>query len=171
MKLNKLILILLTIYLVGCEKPNDKLFWVTENTGQKSDFLLRAESTNVPTLKSDSLKLFFGPDEVTFFSKNSITFKNYGKIYEGQEFKAYVLLMKMETVRKLYVFVIQTYDKDFKPIDQFELAAWDESEKQYCFGSINTDLIIERKCNYKKDPEIFQITANGKIVMTSLHKP
>jgi hypothetical protein len=171
MILNKLILILLTIYLVACEKASDKLFLVTENTGQRSDLLFLAESTNVPTLKNDSLKRYFRPDELEFFIQNSITFKNYGKIHETHEFKAYVLLMKMETIGRFYAFVIQTYDNDFKQIDQFELAAWDEREKQFCYGSINKDLIIERKCNYKKDREIFQITDNGKIVMTSFHKP
>jgi hypothetical protein len=171
MKLNKLSLILLMICFLGCNQTNEKLFWVSDNSGQRSDFLFLTESTNVPIIKGDSLKLFLKPEEVNSIDAHSTTFKNYGKIYEGEKFSVYVLLLSMETAGRFYCFLIRTYDNDLKIIDDFELAAWAESEKQYCFGSINKDLVIERKCNYKQTSDIMQITEEGKIVMTSFHQP
>jgi hypothetical protein len=170
MKLNKLPLILLTVCFLSCKETDDKLFWISENDGQKSDFLFLAESTNVPILKGDSLKIFLTPEEVKSTTTDSTTFKHFGKIFDGQKFKVHVLLLSMETVGRFYCFVIRTYDNEYKIIDDFELAAWAESEKQYCFGSINKDLIIERKCNYKATSDIMQITDEGKIVMTSFHR-
>ncbi len=171
MKLNKLILILLTICFLGCEEKSDKLFWVSDNSGQQSDFLFLAESTNVSPINGDSLKFLLTPEEVNSIARDSTTFKNYGKIYEGEKFRVHILLLSMKTVGRFYCFIIRTYDNNYKIIDDYELAAWTESEKQYCFGSINKDLIIERKCNYKDTPDIMQITDEGKIIMTSIHKP
>lgn len=165
MRLNKYILILLAMFLPGCVKSSDKLFWITENSGQKSDFLFLAESGNLPMIGSDSLELFFSRDELNRFEKDSIVFRNYGKIYEGEKFKAYILLMSMETTGRFYTFVIRTYDNEFKLIDIFELATWAESKSQYCFGSINKDLTIERQCNYKGAPDTMQIMENGEIIM------
>jgi hypothetical protein len=165
------ILGILHFSVASCKKANDKLFWVTQNSGQTSDFLFLAESTNIPTLKDDSLKLFFSQEEIKAISENSISCKNFGKIYDGPKFKAYVLLMIMKTVGRDYVFVIQTCDSNFKKIDKFELAYWDEMEKQYCFGSINKDLIIERACNFQKESETMQIASDGKIIVLPLHKP
>lgn len=169
-RLIKLLLTLLTIYLPGCEKTDDKLFWINENTEHRSDFLFMAESTNVERLKGDSLKLFFG-DQLKTIDTTSATFKNFGKIYQGEKFSVFILLQIIEAIGRNYVFIIHTYDRDFRIIDTFELAIWDESEKQYCFGSIDKDLIIERKCNYKKSTDIMQITSEGEIIMTSSHKP
>jgi hypothetical protein len=171
MRLNKLPLIILTICLFGCKETDDKLFWVSDNDGQRSDFLFLAESTNVPILKGDSLKLFLTPEEERATATDSTTFKDFGKIYDGQKFKAHILLLSMETTGRFYCFIIRTYDNEYKIIDDYELAAWDESEKQYCFGSITRDLIIERKCNYKGASDILQITDEGKIIMTSFNKP
>jgi len=170
-KLPRLVPILLTIFLLGCRETEEKLFWVSNNVGQESDFLFLAESANVPTIKGDSLNLFLRPEEVKAITTDSISFKNYGKIYEGGKFRIHVLLTSMKTVGRFYCFLIRTYDNDFKIIDDFELATWDESEKQYCFGSINKDLVIERKCNYQASSEIMQITNEGKIIMTSFHQP
>lgn len=171
MRLNKLSLILLTTCVLSCKETNKKLFLISENSGQKSDFLFLAESTNVPIIMGDSLNLLLKPEEVKAMATDSVTFKNYGRIYEGEKFRVHVLLLTMETVGRFYCFVIRTYDNDFKIIDDFELAAWDESEKQYCFGSINEDLAIERKCNYKETSDIMQITDEGQIVMTSFQHP
>jgi hypothetical protein len=74
MKLIILILTLLTVYILGCEKTNNKLFWITENTGHGSDFLFLAESANVGTLKSDSLKFFLKTKELETIDSTSTTF-------------------------------------------------------------------------------------------------
>ena len=171
MKLNKLPLILLITCFLGCNETGDKLFWISDNDGQRSNFLFLAESTNIPILKGDSLKLFLTPEEVKSTAIDSTTFKDFGKIYDGQKFKVHILLLSMETVGRFYCFIIRTYDNEYKIIDDYELAAWTESEKQYCFGSINKDLVIERKCNYKETSDLMQITDEGKIIMTSFYKP
>jgi hypothetical protein len=160
-------MILLFCCFLGCKDTDKKLFWISENTGQRNDFLYMAESTNVPVIEGDSLKLFLTPSEIESIVTDSTTFKNFGKIYEGNEFRVHVLLLSMETVGRFYCFLVRTYDKEFKIIDDCELAAWTEAEKQFCFGSINSDLIIERKCNYKETSDIMRITDQGKIVMTS----
>jgi len=161
----------LTICALSCKDTNNKLFWISENSGQSSDFLFLAESTNVPIIKGDSLNLFLKPEEIQATLTDSITFKNYGKIYEGEKFSVHVLLLTKEAVGRFYCFVIRTYDNNFKIIDNFELGAWDEREKQYCFGSISKDLVIERKCTYRGMPDIMQITDEGQIVMTSFEHP
>jgi hypothetical protein len=171
MRLNKLSLTLLFFCFLGCQEADKKLFWISENTGQRSDFLYMAESTNVPKIEGDSLKLFLTPNEIASVATDSTTFKNFGKSYVGNIFRVHVILLSMETVGRFYCFLIRTYDKDFRVIDDFELAAWAESEKQFCFGSINRDLIIERKCNYKEASDLMQITDDGKIVMTFFHNP
>jgi hypothetical protein len=171
MKLDKLLLFLLTICILGCKDSNERLFWIEDNSGQRSDFLYMAESTNVPIITGDSLKLFLKPKEINAIETYSLTFKNFGKIYEGEKFRVHVLLMEMQTIGRFYCFLIRTYDNNFKVIDDFELAAWAESEKQFCFGSINRDLVIERKCNYKTTSDVMQITEEGKIVMTPFHQP
>ena len=171
MTLDKLTLTLLFICFLGRKKTDDRLFWVSDNDGQRSDFLFLAESTNVPILKGDSSRLLLTPEEQKATATGSTTFKDFGKIYEGQKFKVHVLLLSIEAVGRLYCFIIRTYDNENKIIESYELAAWDESEKQYCFGSITKDLIIERKCNYTGISEIMQITNEGKIIMTSFHNP
>ena len=171
MRFDKLTLTLLIICFLGCKETDDRLFWVSDNDGQRSDFLFMAESTNVPILKGDSLRLFLTPEEQKATATGSTTFKDFGKIYECQKFKVHVLLLSIEAVGRLYCFMIRTYDNENKIIESYELAAWDEGEKQYCFGSITKDLIIERKCNFTETSEIMQITNEGKIIMTSFHNP
>lgn len=109
--------------LLGCKKTDEKLFWITENTEHRSDFLFMAESTNVPVIKGDSLKLLLKQEEIEAIATDSITFKHFGKIYRGNEFSAHVLLLSMKTIGRFYCFIIRTYDKDFRIIDDFELAA------------------------------------------------
>jgi len=171
MRYYKLLLIPLTFFLFSCEKTTDKLFWILEDNQQTNDFLFLTESTNVETLTTDSLKLFLNDDELKVFDSTSTTFKNFGQIHQGQKFKVFILLRSIDTFGRDYTFLIRTYDKDWKLIGDFELGTWDEREKRYCFGSINKDLIIERKCKDKGTSDKMQITDEGKIIMTSFHKP
>ena len=46
-----------------------------------------------------------------------------------------------------------------------------QHKKEFYFGSINKDLIIERKREKSKVTDIMQIMKNGKIIMTSYNKP
>lgn len=166
-------------------KRNDKkIFWIAENTNQKNDFLYMVESTNVLPIPVDSIRQFLSWAEIeetrmlesniykdTILPK-SVIFKNYGEIYRSDKFKAFVLLrIDNELELRDYKFIIRTYSMDWKIIDSFELAIWNENAKQFCFGSINKNLIIERKCQASETSDIMQIIENGEIVMTSFHKP
>lgn len=167
MKYYKLLLILLTVTLLSCEKTSDKLFWISETTEQKNDFLFLAESTNVERLKGDSLKLFLRSEELEQFDSASTSYNNFGQIYKGSKFSAFVLLRSDETGWRDYVFLVRTYGKDWKVIDDFELGIWDERGKRFCYGSIDNDLVIQRKCDNNKASDKMQITSEGKIIMNS----
>lgn len=171
MRYYKLILILLTVNLLGCEKTTEKLFWISETTPHRNDFLFLTESANVERLNDDSLKLFLRNDEIVQFDSSSTSYKNFGQIYKGERFKVFVLLRSIETFGRDYVFIIRTFDNDWKVIDDFELGTWDERENKFCVGSIDQDLIIERKCKDKDSSDIMQITDDGRIITTSFHKP
>lgn len=171
MRYHKLILILFAVHILSCEKADDKLFWIKETTNDSNDFLFLAESTNVEALKSDSLKLFLHADEFKNFDSATTSFKNFGQIYKGDRFKVFVLLRSIETDGRDYLFLIRTFDHNWKVIDDFELGIWDEGKKRFCVGSINRDLIIERRCKDQETSDIMQITDEGRIIMTSFHKP
>jgi hypothetical protein len=174
MRFSKLILILLTVNLLSCEKRKEKLFWISGTTNksrdQLHDLLFMTESTNVEILKVDSLKLFLRAEEFAVLDSASTRFKNFGQIYEGDKFRVFVLMRSIDTYGRNYSFIIRTFDKDWKVIDDFILATWDEREKVLCFGSIDKDLIIERRCDSKETLDIMQITNEGRIIMTSFHK-
>jgi hypothetical protein len=161
----------LTANLLSCEKTNDKLFWISETTNDSNDFLFLTESTNVKALNGDSLNLFLQADEFAQFDSASTNYKNFGQIYKGDRFKVFVLLRSIETYGRDYVFIIRTFDNDWKVIDDFELGTWDERKKKFCVGSINRALIIERKCKDKETSDIMQITDDGRIIVTSFRKP
>ncbi|GHN02432.1 hypothetical protein WSM22_39210 [Cytophagales bacterium WSM2-2] len=119
-------------------------------------------------MKGDSLKLFLQADEFEKFDSASTSFKNFGRIYKGDRFKVFVLLRSIETDGRNYVFLIRTFDNNWKVIDDFELGTWDERKKKFCVGSVNRELTIERKCQDKEASDIMQITEDGRI-MTSFH--
>lgn len=168
MRYYRLVLLLVIVnFQMSCEKTEDKLFWISETSNQRNDFLFMTESTNVATLMGDSLKLFLRPDEFIKIDTASTTYKNFGQIYEGDKFRVFVFLRSMDEMGRNYVFFIRTFDSDWKVVDDFELAIWNEEKKHYCYGSISANLIIERKCEGKDASEIMQITDDGKIVTTS----
>lgn len=165
MKYGIILIILLILVLPRCQPRSDKLFWVSQTTGQQNDFLYLAESTNVPTIKGDSLRLFLNPEEIRAMAIDSSTVKNFGCIHRTERFRVHILLFSMDSHSRFYCFVIRTYDLDFNIIDDFELAAWAEREKQYCFGSIDNELVIERSCNYNETrPNRMKIAADGKML-------
>lgn len=161
----------MTVLFFSCETTDDKLFWIDEPTGHRNDLLFLVESTNVAQLRGDSLRLFLTKSEFETIAAPPTIYKNFGQIYKQDDFTVFVLLQEIDTIGRNYNFLIRTYDNDFKIIDDFKLGTWDEKEKQYCFGSINKDLIIKRKCEDKETADIMQITKDGKIIMTSFHKP
>jgi hypothetical protein len=170
MRFDKLIWIPLTLHLLNCGGTENKLFWIDKGEQHENDFLFLAESTNIEKLKADSLNLFLSKDELANYDSGT-TYKNFGQIYKGDKFKVFVLLRSIDTQGRDYTFLIRTFDNDWKLIDDFALGTWDETKGKYCIGSINKDLIIERRCEDKGISDIIQITDEGKIVMTSFHKP
>ena len=169
--MSRVIITLLTILIYGCGTPADKLFWIDQSTGQRNDFLFLAEDTNVEKLQSDSLKIFLTQSELDSITTPLTTYKNFGQISKQDNFKVFVILQEIDTIGRNYNFLIRTYDNEFKLIDSFKLGTWDEDKRVFCYGSINKDLIIERKCDDSETSDIMQITRDGKIVMTSYHKP
>jgi hypothetical protein len=101
---------------------------------------------------------------------SSTSYKNFGQIYKADKFRVFILLRSSKTSWREYVFLIRTFDHDWKIIDDFELGTWDETKKKFCYGSLDKDLIIERKCENNETPDVMQITDEGKIIMTSFHK-
>ena len=171
MRFDKLIWIPLTLLLLNCGGTENKLFWIDKAEQHENDFLFLAESTNIEKLKADSLNLFLSKDELANYDSGTTNYKNFGQIYKGDKFKVFVLLRSIDTQGRDYTFLIRTFDNDWKLIDDFELGAWDETKSKYCIGSINKNLVIEKRCEDKGISDIMQITDEGKIVMTSFHKP
>ncbi len=161
----KPLLILVPLILLGllnsCNEEK-KIFWISETKGQVNDFIFMAESTNVPTIDSIG---YLTMEELV--SAELLTFKKFGTIHENETFKVIVLLKEGTDTGRDYTFIIRTFDKAFNIIDSYELANWIDSENRYCFGSINEDLIIKRKCKYEEGEDVHQILMDGRIVATS----
>jgi hypothetical protein len=178
-------IIILIAILTSCNSKSDKLFWIEKNTKHRNDFLFMAESTNVLPISADSVRKFLDWEEIektklleSQIYKNDtilphpVIFKNFGEIYKSDKFKLFVIFRDSnDTLCRDYKFILRTYTNDWKIIDSYDLAIWNEKRKEYCFGSINKNLIIERRCNDSEYPDIMQITKNGRIIMTSFHKP
>jgi hypothetical protein len=79
--------------------------------------------------------------------------------------------MEMTQLDVITNFMLRTYSHDWEIIDSYDLAIWNKRADKYCFGSINDNLIIEKRCKSSDFSEIMQITENGKIIATSFHKP
>ena len=182
---NKLLILIVFIVLISCSQTDNKIFWIAENTNNQNDFLFMVESTNVLPIPVDSVRQFLSwaeIEETRMLESNiyrsgdtilprPVIFKNYGEIYHSDKFKTFVLLrIDNELELRDYKFIIRTYSMDWEIIDSFEFAIWNENEKQFCFGFINKNLIIERKCQGSETSDIMQIVEDGRIVMTSFYK-
>ncbi|MEO0790857.1 MAG: hypothetical protein AAFY36_19485, partial [Bacteroidota bacterium] len=102
-------------------------------------------------------------------SVGGVTFRNFGRVHSDKQFDIYVLLRERNGVGRDYTFVVRTFDENFKVIDSYELASWIDAENQYCFGSINADLIIKKSCDNGEVKDVKQIVNGGRIVATSFH--
>jgi hypothetical protein len=177
--------ILIIMIMISCKSETDKLFRIEKNADHGNEFLNIVETRNILPIPADSMRKFLNWDEIKsthllesqIYSTDTVetktvVFKNYGKIHKSENFQAYVLLrIGNDSLGRDYKFIIRTYSYDWDIIDNFDLAIWDEHNKYYCFGSINKNLIIERRCNDSEVAEIMEIIKNGKIILTSYHKP
>lgn len=174
-------LLIPVLSLSACQFDSDKLFWVNENTKNRSDFLFMAESTNILPIAEDSVGLFLNWDEIketrileskiytndTVFPR-PVIFKDFGEIYWTEKFKLHVIFREgNDTMGRDYKFMLRTYSQDWELIDSYDLAIWNKRADIYCFGSIDNKLIIERRCKDSECPEIMEITDYGEIVMAS----
>ena len=178
-------LLILTLSLFSCQHDSDKLFWINENTEHRSDFLFMAESTNVLPISADSVRLFLNWDEIketrylesNIFTNDTVlpdpvVFKDFGEIYKTGNFRLHVIFRDgNDSIGRDYKFMLRTYSQDWEIIDSYDLAIWNRRANKFCFGSINNNLIIEKKCKDSDFPEIMQITEDGKIIVTSFHNP
>jgi hypothetical protein len=169
--MSRSIFIVLTVFLFGCETTNEKLFWVSKPSGQENDFLFLVESTNVEPLQADSLRLFLTQSEFDNIGHRRTTYRNFGQVHKQDNFAVFVLLQEIDTLVRNYNFFLRTYDNNFKVIDSFVLATWDEDQEKFCYGSIDRSLMVERKCDGEKPSDIMQIGNDGRIKVTSDHKP
>jgi hypothetical protein len=158
-----IIAFILTLLLDGCRDRDDRLFYISDNTGESSDFVSLAESTNVPTLSRDSLAFYLHPHEREDSALAAVSYKNFGKIASTPNFKVFILLRKSGTPGRDYAFLLRTYRHDWKIIDTYVLGVWKENTKRFCFGSVSPGLIIQRKCADDRSSDHLQITKRGII--------
>ncbi len=123
-----------------------------------------AESTNISPIK-DSLNYYLTTAE--FVQAEKVIYKNFGEIYRNENFRTNMILRIGSKSGRDYKFIIRTFKKDGRIIDSYELAKWIEQDKEFCFGSINEQLIINRNCEAEKD--VMQIANDGRIIATSFH--
>ena len=182
--MKNLITILLLLATTACNSQSTKLFQVDKDNKNDCGFLYFVESRNVRPISADSIRFFLNWDEKasTKLLESKVypsgtnlptptVFKNYGKLYSSKKFNAYILLkICNDSLGRDYKFIIRTYTPDWEIIDSYVLAVWNEHKKEFYFGSINKNLIIERKREKSKVTDIMQIMKNGKIIMTSYTK-
>lgn len=167
-RLFKILPIILMTLFTSCGADEQYLFWIEEPGRQENDFLFMAESTNVLPIGRDSLSYYLTKEEIGIAEK--LTFKNFGVIHENENYRAIALLKEGSDPGRDYTFIIRTFDQQFKIIGSYELAKWMDFEQQYCFGSINTDLVIRRTCAEGKETDAQQIGKDGRIVAISYEK-
>lgn len=147
---------------MGCCGTEKNLFWISPPEGQRNDFIFMVENTNVSIIGQDSFEYYLTQSEA--LSHKKINFKNFGKLYENEQYKLHVLLrIENDSIDRNYTFLLRTYDLDFNLIDTYELAAWIKKEGKYCFGSINEKLEIKKSCEGSSFYEKHQIGVDGRI--------
>ena len=170
---------------MSCKSPTEKIFRIDKNAEHGKEFISMVELKNILPIPADSIRKFLNWDEIKstrllesqIYANDTVgtkpvVFKNYGEIYKSDNFKSYILLRIVhDSLGRDYKFILRTYSNDWRIIDSFDLAIWDEHKNHFCFGSINKKLIIERKCNDTESSDILQITEDGKIIMTSFFRP
>jgi len=164
MKFYQTLFVLIAASLFSCDNSQEKLFWISEPDGERNDLLFMAESTNVPNLSIDSLKLFLSHDEMKGLDTSTMWYENFGQIYAAKKFKVFILLKSNDSFGRDYVFLLRSYDHQWNLIDSFELAIWNDVNNKFCFGSINRNLVIERKCSEGNHSDIHRIENDGKII-------
>ena len=158
-----LVILLLSINNLSCHKAADKqLFYILKPTSQRDDLLFMVESTNVPKIGTDSISDYLTEQEQEQHLDSNTIFKHFGRIYENNNFDLDVLLRVIDTSSRNYVFILRTFDKKRRVIDNFHFAMRIEEEDKYCYGSINQQLIIKQKCQGKKGLVKKIINKNGQ---------
>jgi len=160
-------LIIFLLLFSNCNEKKDLIFWVDKPTKNRNDFLFLAESTNVKPIPKDSLKYYLSPHEIdelasSELSENRPVFKAFQKIHKANAFNAIILFRsEPNDLGRSYKFIIRTYDTLHRLIASYDLARWNEGLGEFCYGKIDSDLIIERSCNGEK--QLCKIDSLGKI--------
>ena len=161
----------------SCNSETQKLFWIDKNMKNESDLLFMVESTNVLPIAADSVRHYLTNSEIaeTRLLESNITisdgllipkspiFKNFGELKHLNDFHLHVIFRDgMDIEGRDYQFMLRTYDKNYKIIDNYILAKWNKRNEEYCFGQINKSLEIKKKCEMNKKDESYRISKSGK---------
>ena len=174
----RLIGITLLIILFSCQQKPKKIFWIDKNVNNKSDLLFIAESTNVKTIEPDSIRIYLEKDEVIetrilesnlYFGDTILPktpeFKNFGEIYKNERFTLNVIFRDgNDSLGRDYKFILRTYQDDMKIIDSYVLANWIKRDEEYCFGSIDENLIIKKFCEGSPNVEKHRLSKSGEFI-------
>ena len=137
-----------------------------------------AESTNVKTIEPDSIRMYLERNEIIetrilesnlYFGDTILPktpeFKNYGEIYKNDIFTLNVILRNgNDSTGRDYKFILRTYQEDMEIIDSYVLASWLKRDEEYCFGSIDENLIIEKNCEGSKNVEKHMLSKRGEFI-------
>jgi len=175
----------LMLFVFSCQSGPAPLFYINDNNAYESDFLFMAESANVPPIAPDSAALLLYPKEVVesgyWNSKTEslgdtvlsgpVVYKDYGEIYRSEEFTMRVLFRDgNDSLGRDYTFKLRTYSRSGHIIDSYDLAVWNEREREFCFGSINEDLMIEKRCKDVENSERMQVLFDGRFVSSEFEE-
>ena len=150
-------IIFISIIIFSCTEKKDKLFFIKNY----EDLVFMAESTNVKKLKSESKLLH--KDEESINVDDFYTFKHFGKIFENNIFEVHIIFSKKEEPDLYYSFQIRTINKNSNQIiESFNLSSYSHDSGIFCYGSINKELIIFRKCDYDGDGTDTKMKINSK---------
>lgn len=168
----------LLLIILSCEQKqkDNRLFWIDETTDERNDFLDMVESSNIET-SPDSLRSFLTRDEYfqtglsdsrLYFEgervPKQVRFKKYQQLKTNGNYRALILLRIGNEANRNYRFIIRTYSDEWRIIDSYEFAVWDQNIQEFCYGSINNQLTIEKRCGGNETPEIMTVTKKGEIL-------
>jgi hypothetical protein len=138
------------------------------------------ESTNIAQTKADSLRLFLTKDEfyATKLGESEIfpeethlpkpvSFKKIQSLKTNGNYRALVLLRIGDEANRNYRFLVRTYSMEWDIIDSYEFAVWNQNKSEFCYGSIDAKIIIEKICDGSSTTEIARINERGEISETS----
>ncbi len=178
-----LTILILSFGLDSCMNKNDLLKISTDTSATCHDCILYlVESANVPTI-ADSVELSHfitvnqmqtAFDSVAYSETDSqkvlrLERKFYGTILKTSNYQTELLLtINNESNYRDYSFTLLSFDKNRNKVGHLDFASW--SEDNHWSGKIDSDTIVEIKCDETGEWRRFQVLNTGEFKLMETNK-